>query len=73
MSKTQLSMERGANVLSFAHKFASELPQISVNGGPIPYVWVGGASGPCYATLSGLARLRALRNALTKALRLAAH
>lgn len=57
-------MKRGESATNFAEKFDSEEPVIHLNCGPLPYIWVGGKNGPCYATLSGKATLRKLANGI---------
>jgi hypothetical protein len=67
--KRQYKMQRGESIQTHCIKFNDEPPVISVTGtGRLSYIWVGGKNGPCYATLSGVKTLKALRTAITKAL-----
>lgn len=70
--KQQFEMERGEPVAVLYAPFCEQPPVVSVMGNDrLAYLWVGGKRGTCYATLSGYQTLRALRTAITKALRLA--
>jgi len=60
----KIKMVRGHLVSFFGKDFDLQPPVISFKHG---YIWVGGEHGPCYAHLSGNARLRKLGLALVKA------
>ena len=64
-----MRMSRGESAELFGKKFDEEQPSIYLVGrGKRAYLWVGGAGGPCYATLDRPADLRRLAVRILKAL-----